>query len=135
VNKLDQYRACPKEYESATRYYDPSGEPHEGVCAGCGIERDKHTLLTPEEIEDREAARWQERITPILQKIYDIDGAGCESGDALDVTECEIRQAIRHLQEDVIDVAFAQMRAGLYEEAKKTLREEQGKRLGYGGDR
>jgi hypothetical protein len=27
------------------------------------------------------------------------------------------------------------MRAGLYEEAKKTLREEQGKRLGYGGDR
>lgn len=50
-------------------------------------------------VED-EARRWQEAIDKVVVEVNpDRDGAGCESGDPLDVTLAELRQTFALLQE------------------------------------
>jgi hypothetical protein len=64
-------------------------------------------MLTPARIECRDGmcetteARWQQAIYQLLRKGVPrpdlLDGSGCESGDALDVTLSEIKQALVQL--------------------------------------
>ena len=51
-----------------------------------------------EAAEEAEAARWQERLYGLLEA-GDDDGAGCESGDPLDVMEAALRIKIERLLE------------------------------------
>lgn len=62
---------------------------------------------------EAEQSRWQDRIYAICQKVLpDVDGAGCESGDPLDVTDAEVSMTIAHLQDQ----------AGMVEELARALR-------------
>ena len=51
------------------------------------------------EIHAEEQSRWQDAIYQRLRQVAGdaIDGGGCDSGDPLDVTLCEIGQAIEIL--------------------------------------
>lgn len=51
---------------------------------------------------NREAIRWQKRLDKHISEVYpQRDGAGCDSGDPLDVTEAEMCQAFNS-QSDTI---------------------------------
>lgn len=62
--------------------------------------RENHDCVTDGcQYLDREIARWQEAIYKLCCKECpdkNIDGSGCDSGDALDLTLAEIGQAIGH---------------------------------------
>lgn len=49
---------------------------------------------------EAEQARWQERLDKQIYAAFpDRDGSGCDSGDPLDVTDAELRQAFNHLDD------------------------------------
>lgn len=63
--------------------------------------------MTQEEInqiEDEEAARWQERIEQTIRRvgITPCDASGCDSGDPLDWTDTQVAHALNE-QRDHID--------------------------------
>ena len=63
-----------------------------------------------EEKVDNEVARWQERIRDLCCRVLpDVDGAGCDTGDPLDLTATEISQCFNHLRD-----ALAAKEAELY---------------------
>jgi hypothetical protein len=58
-----------------------------------------------EKVVDTEQARWQERIDRILRAVLpDVDGSGCDSGDPLDLTACEIEIVINHLRDEIYEL-------------------------------
>ena len=59
-------------------------------------------------MSDKETGRWQQAIYEVccravtgLRETTTIDGAGCDSGDPLDLTLTEIWQAIHCLQNEI----------------------------------
>lgn len=64
-----------------------------------------------EDAIEAEQARWQKRLDAQIAEVYpDRDGGGCESGDPLDVTDSELRQAFNYLAE-VADELRSQLAA------------------------
>lgn len=59
-----------------------------------------------DEAVDEEAARWQKRLDEhIVKACPNRDGSGCESGDALDLTEIEMQQAFRAIRDTALEEA------------------------------
>lgn len=49
-----------------------------------------------------EQARWQQRLEKVYCEYYpEVDGAGCDSGDPLDLTATEVELTCIHLQEQI----------------------------------
>ena len=48
-----------------------------------------------------EQVRWQERLNWLHLEIPGVDGSGTDSGDPLDLTACEVHQAINYYRERV----------------------------------
>lgn len=81
-------------------------DPESGIAFACAKESDAHNAVVAlnaavELGEESEQARWQSAITDLISQYADVDGAGCESGDPLDVTLSEIQQTINALLERI----------------------------------